>query len=172
VSGIVAPDNLPRGQDPIFQAVPLALARPPLEEVVVSTSRYPLGASTAGSPVVLDAAALQRLPALGDDSLRAVARLPGAAGNGLSARSHVRGGELDETLVRLDGLRLFDPFHLKDFQSVFSVIDPRLIQSMDVYTGGFPVMFGDRMSGVIDLDSRYLQGNAGARSRLCRRFRG
>jgi hypothetical protein len=48
-------------------------------------------------------------------------------------------------------LRLANPFHLKDFQSVFSAIDPALIGTIDVYTGGFPANFGDRMSGVIDI---------------------
>ncbi len=55
--------------------------------------------------------------------------------------------------MRFDGFRLHNPFHLKDFQSVFSTIDPALVDSIDVHTGGFPVVFGDRMSGVIDIES-------------------
>ena len=77
--------------------------------------------------------------------------MPGAAATDLSAKFYVRGGAADETLVRFDGLRLANPFHLKDFQSVFSAIDPALIGTIDVYTGGFPANFGDRMSGVIDI---------------------
>jgi outer membrane receptor protein involved in Fe transport len=93
------------------------------------------------------------MPDIGDDAIRAVARLPGAASNGVSARASIRGGEISETLVRFDGLRLYDPFHLKDFQGIFSVIDPRVVSSIDVYTGGFPATFGDRMSGVIDVET-------------------
>ena len=63
----------------------------------------------------------------------------------------MRGGAADETLVRFDGLRLMNPFHLKDFQSIFSAINPALVGAVDIYTGGFPVSFGDRMSGVIDI---------------------
>ena len=96
---------------------------------------------------------LEQLPDLGDDALRAVQRLPGAAANGFSARANVRGGDVNETLVRFDKLRLYDPFHLESFQSVFSIIDPRVVSTMEVYTGGFPAMFGDRMSGVIDVAS-------------------
>ncbi|HLF11951.1 MAG TPA: TonB-dependent receptor, partial [Gammaproteobacteria bacterium] len=73
--------------------------------------------------------------------------------NGFSARAHVRGGEVDETLVRFDKLRLYDPFHLENFQSIFSTVDPRVVSSMDIYTGGFPAIFGDRMSSVIDVAS-------------------
>ena len=45
-----------------------------------------------------------------------------------------------------------NPFHLKDFQGAFSTIDPAVVSAMHVYTGGFPVAFGDRMSGVVDID--------------------
>jgi outer membrane receptor protein involved in Fe transport len=95
---------------------------------------------------------LERLPDLGDDPLRAVARLPGAATGGFTAKSNIRGGDVDETLVRFDGFRLYNPFHLKDFQSVFSTIDPALVRAVEVYTGGYPVDLGDRMSGVIDVE--------------------
>jgi hypothetical protein len=32
---------------------------------------------------------------------------------------------------------LYNPFHLKDFQSVFSTIDPALVRAVEVYTGGY-----------------------------------
>lgn len=125
---------------------------PTLQEIVVNASRYRLrrdGVSTVRS---LAAADLSRMPDLGDDTLRAVARLPGAASGDFSARTNIRGGSSDEMLVRFDDLRLYDPFHLKDFQSVFSSIDPSVVSDVDVYTGGFPVVYGDRMSGVIDIE--------------------
>ena len=79
---------------------------------------------------------------------RVTARLPGAAAGDLSAKSNLRGGEVDETLVRFDGLRLFNPFHFKDFQTIFSTIDPAIVRGIEVYTGAFPASYGDRMSGV------------------------
>lgn len=126
---------------------------PPLEEVIVMTSRYPLERAGTASATTLGTADIEYQPGLGDDALRAVQRLPGAAANGMSGRTHVRGGEIGETLVVFDGLRLYDPFHLRDFQSVFSVVDPRVVNSMDVYTGAFPAAFGDRLSSVIDVDT-------------------
>jgi hypothetical protein len=75
------------------------------------------------------------------------------ATTGLSARTHVRGGNIDETLVRLDGLRLYDPYHFASFQGVFSTVDPRTVSAIDIYSGAFPAMLGDRMSGVIDITS-------------------
>ena len=120
-------------------------------EVVVTASRYAWVRTPQISLTRLSAAELQLAPNVGDDPLRTLARLPGAAATDLSAKFYVRGGAADETLVRFDGLRLANPFHLKDFQSIFSAIDPALIGTIDVYTGGFPANFGDRMSGVIDI---------------------
>ena len=133
--------------------MPPAPTRPPIEEIIVAASRYELNQTHGTSTAAFNGTDIEYLPDLGEDALRAVARLPGFASNGVSARSNIRGGEVSETLVRFDGLRLYEPFHLKDFQSIFSAVDPRVINTMNVYTGGFPAVFGDRMSGVIDVDS-------------------
>jgi hypothetical protein len=123
-----------------------------LEEIIVSASAYRFVHSDAIATATLSATDLQLSPDLGDDPLRAVARLPGVAANEFSARANIRGGEGGETLVRFGGLNLSNPFHLKDFQNVFSTIAPGLVREMRIYSGGFPVTFGERMSGVIDID--------------------
>ncbi len=124
-----------------------------LGSVIVSASRYDFVRGGIASHTYIPSAELEKVPNIGDDALRAVHRLPGSASTIYTAKSNIRGGEVDETLVRLDGLRLYNPFHLKDFQSVFSGFDSRSINGMNVYTGGFPAEFGDRMSGVIDITS-------------------
>ena len=53
----------------------------------------------------------------------------------------------------LNGQWLFDPFHIRDYQNIFSAIDARAIDGVEVYTGGFPVRYGDRMSGLVLMDS-------------------
>jgi outer membrane receptor protein involved in Fe transport len=129
----------------------IAPPQPALAEVVVTASRYSWVRMPQVSLTRLSEAELRVAPNVGDDPLRTIARLPGAVTSDLSAKINVRGGAADETLVRFDGLRLQNPFHLKDFQSVFSAINPALVGAADIYTGGFPVSFGDRMSGVIDI---------------------
>ncbi|HMB72206.1 MAG TPA: TonB-dependent receptor, partial [Gammaproteobacteria bacterium] len=126
---------------------------PPIEELIVAASKYEMFRSRPYTQQLIGQRDLEYMPEVGDDVIRAVARLPGIASNGLSAVSHFRGGELSETLVRLDGMRLYDPFHLRDFQAVFSAIDPRIVSSMNIYTGGFPAVYGDRMSGVVDVET-------------------
>jgi hypothetical protein len=123
-----------------------------LEEIIVSASAYRFVHYDALATATLSAVDLQLSPDLGDDPLRAAARLPGVAASEFSARANIRGGEAAETLVRFGGLNLSNPFHLKDFQNVFSTIAPGLVREMRIYSGGFPVTFGDRMSGVMDID--------------------
>ncbi len=126
----------------------------PLDVIVVSASHYLFGDEAPMSSAAFSADDLEMLPEIGEDPLRAVSRLPGVGRQDFSSRVHLRGGTDDETLVRFDDLRLYDPFHFKDFYGVFSTIDPGIISDMRVYTGGFPVTFGDRSSGVIDVAPR------------------
>ncbi len=79
---------------------------PSIEELLVNASSYQFVRGVSSSVTTLSVADLEVLPNLGDDPLRAVARLPGTTANGFTAKSNVRGGEVDETLVRFDGLRL------------------------------------------------------------------
>ncbi|MGE0625987.1 MAG: TonB-dependent receptor [Pseudomonadales bacterium] len=125
-----------------------------LEEVVVVSSRYALEPSAARSLHVLTTYDLETTPEFGDDAVRAANYLPGTASIGLSARPYIRGGLQDETLVVFNNVELLEPFHLKDFQSVFSSFNPSLVDTVHVYTGGFPARYGDRMSGVMDIRPR------------------
>jgi hypothetical protein len=129
-----------------------APARPgatPLTEVIVSASHYQFGSEVPSEPTVFNAADLEQLPDMGDDPLRAVSRLPGVARADFSSRTHLRGGDTSETLVLFDELRLYNPYHFKDFFGLFSTIDPGIVGDVSVYTGGFPVNYGGRSSGVV-----------------------
>ncbi len=131
-----------------------AEVRPPppkLENVLVHASRYEVHDRAPAARQVLDSSEIDQLVATGREPLRAIGRLPGAASSGLSSRQNIRGGEEDEVLLVFDGVPLFEPFHLKDFQGVFSTLDPRVVGGMEVYTGSFPAQYGDRLSGVIDV---------------------
>ena len=96
---------------------------------------------------------LARTPTIGDDACRAVAGLPGIASGDRSAQFSIRGGGSDEALIVLDGLGIDEPYHLKDFAAFSSIVDTEAIGRMDVLTGIFPVEYGDRAGGVIDLST-------------------
>lgn len=122
-----------------------------LAEVIVTASRYQVGRDSIASLTALTASDLARIPEFGDDPVRTLARLPGMSGSDFSAKLNVRGGAADEVLLRFDGLRLVNPFHLKDFLSPFSALNPDFVGDIDVYSGGFPARFGDRLSAVVDI---------------------
>ena len=127
--------------------------RPVLETITVSASRYHLSRELSNSLFYIDQRTIQNMPDLGEDPIRITQRLPGAASGGVSAKSHFRGGEESETGIILNGHRLFDPFHVRDYRNIFSSIDARAINGVEVFTGGFPVRYGDRMSGVVLIDT-------------------
>ena len=121
-------------------------------EIVVTASRYELLRELVTAPFYVDQRAIEQRPDFGDDPLRALHRLPGAAA-GVSAKAHMRGSELNDTAVVLNGQRLLDPFHIRDYQNMFSAIDARAIDGMEVYTGGFPVRYGNRIGALVLVDA-------------------
>jgi len=131
-------------------SVDLRQARPTIS---VSASRYEILRDVGTSRFTLDRRTIRNMPDVGEDPIRVVQRLPGAAASGTSAKTHLRGGGAGEVGIILDGVRLFDPFHVRDYQSVFSTVDSRAIEGVEVYTGGFPVQFGNRMSGMVLMES-------------------
>ena len=167
--------KLQRVQGNIYSIVPRADPAPPpalagpaitlprdetITEIVVTASRYSLSSDVPGIHAFLSQQAVEALPRLAEDVLKAVHRLPGAASNGLAGLAHMRGGDTNETLVILDGLSLYEPFHLRLLQSPASVLDERVIDGLDVYAGGFTAEYGDRMSAIIDARTLHPEADA------------
>jgi hypothetical protein len=129
---------------------PAAVPRTTLDEVSVFASRYEFTAGPEGTPISFTDRQIGEMPGAKADSVRALHTAPGLATN-LSARPYVRGAMLDDVLFEYDGIVLAEPFHFRNFQSVMSIFNPFTVQRADVYTGGFPVNYGTRSGGVIDL---------------------
>ena len=132
-----------------LEKAPIALA-----EIIVTPGRFTLMRKTPTIQQTLKRDDLRSVPQLGEDVYRAVARLPGLATDDYSAQFTVRGGRNDEVLVLLDGLELYEPFHLKDINGgALSIIDVETIGGLDMMTGAFPAAYGNRLSGVFDMKS-------------------
>ena len=125
-----------------------------LEEIVVETSRYGVERTALRHPPRNEREHIEELPGTNEDVARSLQQLPGTAAGDFSARTHVRGGREDETSFRYDGVTLIDPFHLKNFQGLFSAIDPAVSDSVTYWTGAFPVEFGGTIGGIVDIEPR------------------
>jgi hypothetical protein len=95
-----------------------------------------------------------------EDIYRSIRRLPGITSNDYSAKFNVRGGESDEILVTLDGLEVYEPFHMKDCMGgLLSVIDLNTIGGVNLFSGGFTAEYGNKMSGVFDIKTQNVKDN-------------
>lgn len=129
-----------------------------LAEVVVQSSRKgEIQNRTQMSSISISPETIKNLPAfLGEaDVLKAIQLLPGIqAGTEGSNGIYVRGGGIDQNLILLDGVPVYNASHLFGF---FSVFNADAINSVDVLKGGFPARYGGRLSSVIDI--RMKEGN-------------
>jgi len=136
------------------QDTPLTEIRP-LDEITVFASRYVLrdDESSTAAAGAYSHDDIEQVPGSQQDAMRAIRTVPGLADN-LSSRPYVRGAFLEDVLVQFDGVAMVDPFHFKNFQNLISAFDPATVERIDIYTGGFPVKYGTRSGGVIDITPR------------------
>ncbi|HIE26440.1 TPA: hypothetical protein EYP66_04065 [Candidatus Poribacteria bacterium] len=124
-----------------------------LGEIRVTPGRFTISDSVL-LPKSLSKAEIDKFPLIDNDVYRAAHVFPGVVANDFSARFSVRGGEKDETIVRLNGMELYEPYHLQDFGGAISTIDLGIVQRAELLMGGFPAEYGDKMSGVFDVFAR------------------
>ena len=124
-----------------------------LEKIVVTPGRFTIYEG-ASARISLSKQEIERFPLIDNDVMRAGHIFPGVVSSDYSARFSVRGGEKDDISVRLDGMELYNPYHLQDFGGAVSLIGLELIQDTQLLMGGFPAEYGEKMSGVFDIQTR------------------
>lgn len=95
---------------------------------------------------------VKRLPGLAEaDVLRAIEVLPGVVSTSdFSAAFNVRGGAADQNLILLDGIPVYNPFHLG---GIFSVFNADMVRRAELLAGGFPARYGGRVSSVLTVEA-------------------
>ncbi|MCH7819038.1 MAG: TonB-dependent receptor, partial [Candidatus Marinimicrobia bacterium] len=128
-----------------------------MEQVVVTGERARFEQEVEISSVTLNTRDLQLSPSLVEpDLFRTLHLMPGVVAKGdFSSELYVRGGSPDQNLILLDGITVYNPFHLGGIFSTFSV---DAIKEAELIAGGFPAEFGGRMSSVLDVT--LLEGNS------------
>lgn len=135
--------------------VKLETAAEVFDEVVVEAKANAAGAAslTAGLQSVRPVD-IERIPVPGvsPDLASYITKLPGVVSSGdRGGQLFIRGGTPTQNAVFLDGMLLYQPFHILGFYSAFPA---DIVSSADVYAGGFGSEFGGRISSVIDVATR------------------
>ena len=97
---------------------------------------------------------LRELPAfLGEtDVIQSVKTLAGVTTVGDGAQGfNVRGGNIDQNLILLDGTPVFNSAHALGF---FSAFNGDLIDGVTLYKGNIPAQYGSRLSSVLQVDTK------------------
>jgi hypothetical protein len=109
------------------------------------------------STTTLQARQVINMPGLAEpDLFRTLQMLPGVVSRSdFSSQLYVRGGSPDQNLVLLDGVTVYNPFHLGGLFSTFNV---DAIKEVEFMSGGFPAEYGGRLSSVLNITNR--EGNS------------
>jgi hypothetical protein len=128
------------GASDITLPLSLATAAVELGAIVVTPGRFGvMGNAAVRQQQTLTREDLETIPQMGEDVFRVLRTIPGVAVDDISTRLNVRGGSDFELLNLLDGMELYEPYHLKDFDGVFGIVDVQSIGGIDLITGGFGV---------------------------------
>ncbi len=123
-----------------------------IEEVVVTAQGATRTMETPSLGVaILSMKAVQKIaPAAGEvDVLRGLQTLPGISSVGEGANGiNIRGGAVEQNLILLDNMPIFNPTHLL---GLFSLFPTDAIREMQIYKGSIPARYGGRTAGVLDV---------------------
>lgn len=137
-----------------------------LQEVTVVGNRSIAGVeSTQMSAVEVSVEQIRNVPTIfgENDVIKALQLLPGVQGGTEGAAGmYVRGGGMDENLLLLDGVPVYNVNHMFGF---FSVFNTDAVKNVTLYKGSFPARFGGRLSSVVDIrmkdgNEKKIQGSA------------
>ncbi len=123
-----------------------------IEEVVITSQGAVRTLETPALGVaVLSMKAVRKIaPAAGEvDVLRGLQTLPGISAVGEGANGiNIRGGAVEQNLILLDNMPIFNPTHLL---GLFSLFPSDAIREMQIYKGSIPARYGGRTAGVLDV---------------------
>ncbi len=140
-------------------SISLPLAKTTLKEVIVTVDKNEeVIQSAALGKIELTVAEINSIPAVGGESdvLKTITLLPGIkSGVDASSGFYVRGGGPDQNLILLDGVPLYNPYHLWGFLSTFN---SDAINNLEITKGAFPARYGGRLSSILDITLR--EGNS------------
>jgi len=125
-----------------------------LDEVVVEEERVSTSQEGFAGFERIGISELKRvpMPSVSPDLAGYLLTMPGFVTTGdRGGQLFVRGGTPTQNLMMVDGMVLYQPFHIV---GLYSALPADLISNVDVYAGGFGARYGGRLSSVIDVTTR------------------
>ena len=124
-----------------------------LHEVVISATSDPtLETLNSVGQIALNETELKYMPRmLGEpDLIRALQNVPGVkTDTDYTGGFSVRGGKNDQNLILLDGVPMYNPWHLF---GIFSAFNAEAVSNVSLMKGAFPARYGGRSSSVLDIE--------------------
>lgn len=121
-----------------------------LSEVIISSRKRNMQSKGLGN-IQINTQLLKVSPLfLGErDLIKTLQFLSGvSAGMEGSSQLNIRGGTNDQTLYLLDDVPVYNQNHTF---GLFSIFNSDIINSVDLYKGGIPAQYGDKLSGVVSV---------------------
>jgi hypothetical protein len=113
-----------------------------------------------GQTILVEQLAQIPTPAASGDLMSYLQTQPGVVGSGdRGGQLFIRGGTPSENLVLMDGMLVYQPFHIT---GIFSVFPEPLMQSAEFFAGGFGPKYSGRISSVLDVQMRDGNRNEGS----------
>jgi hypothetical protein len=86
------------------------------------------------------------------DVLRSFQTLPGVlTDSDYTSALNVRGGSIDQNLVLLDGMEIYNPYHMGGLWSTFI---PESVKNAELIRGGFRAEYGGKLSSVLNINTK------------------
>lgn len=125
------------------------------EVIDVEANSFDKSSDVNLSSINLDYEEIRRAPGATEDISRMLQTAPGVAmGNDQRNDIIIRGGSPSENLIMIDGIEIPNINHFGTDGSssgAIGFINAKFIRETNMLTGGFPSLYGDKLSGVIDI---------------------
>ncbi len=88
-----------------------------------------------------------------NDAIKTLQMMPGVSSSGsmFDSRMYIQGGDFDEWIGSMDGVYIMNPYR---WGGRISMFNPYILESIDLYTAGYPAEYGQGLSGVVAVETK------------------
>jgi ferric enterobactin receptor len=124
-----------------------------IDEILIVNNEKPIKIENINNAIQLNKSQINNSTSglMGNDIGRQIQLLPGiSAHEDNSAAIKIRGSNSDETLMVLDGMPIYNANH---YYGIFSSINTSYIDSVNLFKNTYPIQYGGKTGGLVELFS-------------------